>query len=231
MLLKNKVVVLTGSTGTIAISIVKMLLNEGAIVIVTAQSSRDLLWVRQMESVTGSGSIITILVDYPDFYKGVQVKNDIIDRFGKIDLSIACFESSTLIKPLNQIEITDWERTIEQNITAFFVAARLSLSGMGTSSHGMFISIDCSGHTLKEEQAKLARLSVCMQREMAKMLFEEVKHTNMEYYHLYVEPGTGKHRTGDNYVHPDELGALILDLYEGNTKGKDQLFQWMHNDY
>jgi NAD(P)-dependent dehydrogenase (short-subunit alcohol dehydrogenase family) len=210
MSLKNKVTVLAGSKGAIAISIAKMLLKENAIVIVPAQSAKDLLWIKQLEAITGSGSIITMLADYPDF---------------------ACFESSTLIKPLNQVEITDWERTIEQNITAFFVAARLSFIGIKKSRQGMFISIDFTNHTLKTEQAKLTRLSLCMQREMAKMFFEEIKDTGMGYYHLYVDPNKKKNKAHNNYIHPDELGALILDLYDGHTKGKDQLFQWMHNDH
>jgi NAD(P)-dependent dehydrogenase (short-subunit alcohol dehydrogenase family) len=231
MSLKNKVTVLAGSKGAIAISIAKMLLKENAIVIVPAQSARDLLWIKQIEAVTGSGSIITMLADYPDFYKAEQMTDDIIERFGKIDLSIACFESSTLTKPLNQVEITDWERTIEQNITAFFVAARLSFIGIKKSRQGMFISIDFTDHTLKTEQAKLTRLSLCMQKEMAKMFFEEIKDTNMGYYHLYVDPNKEKNKVQNNYIHPDELGVLIRDLYDGNTKGKDPLFQWMRNDH
>ena len=231
MSLKNKVTVLAGSTGATAISIAQMLLKENAIVIIPAKSTRDLLWIKQIEAVTGTGSIITMLVDYPDFYKALQITDDIIERFGKIDLSIVCFENSTVTKPLNQVEITDWERNIEQNITAFFVAARLSFNGIKKSRQGMFISIDFTSHTLKKEQAKLAHLSLCMQKEMAKMFFEEIKDTNMEYYHLYVDPDKKKNKSQNKYIHPDELGAFILDLYNGNTKDKDLQFQWMHNNY
>lgn len=220
-----------GSTGAIAISIAQMLLKENAIVIVPAKSAKDLLWIKQIEVVTGSGSIITMLADYPDFYRAEEITGDIIERFGKIDLSIACFEGATLIKPLTQVEITDWERTIEQNITAFFVAARLSFSGMEKSRHGMFISIDFTSHTIKTTEAKLARLSLCMQKEMAKMFFEEIKNTNMKYHHLYVDPDKKKNGAQNNYIHPDELGPLILNLYDGNTKGNDVLFQWMHDKH
>lgn len=231
MSLKNKVAVLTGSTGAIAISIAQMLLKENAIVIVPAKSAKDLLWIKQIEEVTGSGSIITLLTDYPDFYRAKEITDDIIERFGKIDLSIACFEGSALSQPLTQVEITDWEHTMEQNMTAFFVAARLSFSSMKKSRHGMFISIDFTGHTIKTTGAKLARLSLCMQKEMAKMFYEEIKGTNMKYYHLYVDPDKKNYKTQNNYIHPDELGALILDLYDGNTKGNEVLFQWMHNKH
>jgi NAD(P)-dependent dehydrogenase (short-subunit alcohol dehydrogenase family) len=231
MSLKNKVAVLTGSTGAIAISIAQMLLKENAIVIVPAKSAKDLLWVKQIEEVSGSGSIITLLADYPDFYRAKEITDDIIERFGKIDLSIACFEGSTLTRPLSQVEITDWEHTIEQNITAFFVAARLSFSSMKKSSHGMFISIDFTSHTIKTTEAKLARLSLCVQKEMAKMFYEEIKRTNMKYYHLYVDPDKKNDRGQNNYIHPDELGPLILELYDGNTKGNNMLFQWMHNKH
>jgi NADP-dependent 3-hydroxy acid dehydrogenase YdfG len=231
MSLKNKVAVLLGSTGAIAISIARMLLEENAIVIVPAQSAKDLLWIKQIERGTGSGSIITLLADYPDFYRAKEITDDIIERFGKIDLSIACFEGSTLTQPLSQVEITDWEHSMEQNITAFFVAARLSFSGMKKSRRGMFISIDFTSHTIKTTEAKLARLSLCMQKEMAKMFFEEIKNTNMKYYHLYVDPDKKKNNSQNNYIHPDELGALILDLYDGNTKDNHVLFQWMHNKH
>ncbi|WPV66946.1 SDR family NAD(P)-dependent oxidoreductase [Chitinophaga sp. LS1] len=230
MSLKNKVAILAGSTGVIAINIVKMLLKENAIIIVLAQSAKDLLWIKQMETISNGGSIITMLADYPDYYKAEQLADDIIERFGQIDLSIACFESATLNKPLNEVEITEWERTIEQNITAFFVAARLSIMGIKKSRQGMFISIDFTDHTLKRKLAKLTRLSLCMQKEMAKMFFEEIKDTNMEYYHLYVDPKK-KNKAKNNYIHPDELGALILDLYDGNTKDKGTLFQWMQNNH
>ncbi|MEZ2334615.1 SDR family NAD(P)-dependent oxidoreductase [Mucilaginibacter sp. RCC_168] len=231
MSLKNKVAVLTGSTGAIAISIAQMLLKESAVVIVPAKSAKDLLWVKQIEAVTGSGSIVTLLADYPDFYRAEEITDDIIERFGKIDLSIACFEGSALTRPLSQIEITDWEYTIEQNITAFFVAARLSFSSMKKSRNGMFISIDFTSHTIKVTEAKLARLSLYMQKEMAKMFYEEMKNTNMKYYHLYVDPDKKNCKAQNNYIHPDELGTLILDLYDGNTKGHDMLFQWMHNKH
>lgn len=229
MSLKNKVAVLTGSTGATAINIAQMLLKEGAIVVVPAKSARDLLWIKQIEDVAGKGTIITLLANYPDFYRAKEIADDIIERFGKIDLSIACFEGSAVARPLSQVEITDWEHTMEQNITAFFVAASLSFSSMKTSRHGMFISIDFTAQTIKGTDVKLARLSQCMQKEMAKMFCEEVKGTNIKYYHLFVDAGKRNNKVEDYHVHPDELGALIVDLYNGNITGNQALFEWMHD--
>jgi NADP-dependent 3-hydroxy acid dehydrogenase YdfG len=223
MSLKNKIILLAGSTGAIAISITQMLLKESATVIIPAKSANDLLWIKEVGEISGHGSVVTMLTDYPDFYKAVEIIND-------IDLSFVCFESPGTGTALSQLAITDWERMIEQNLTAFFVAARLSLNTIEKHHTGMFISVDFTTHTVQRAPGKLARLSRCMQKEMAKILFEETRDTHMRYYHLFVDPGDSKTLINCDHIQPDELGALILDLYNGNTKGKEHLFRWMDNN-
>lgn len=208
-----------------------MLLKENAIVIVLAKSSKDLLWIKQKGPIDGNGSILTMLADYSDYYRAEEINADIINRFGKIDLSIACFEDSPVTKPLRQVDITEWDRVIEQNISAFFVAARLSFISMKKSRQSMFISLDFTSHITRAKGAKLARLSLSMQREMASMFYEETKDTQTKYYHLQVGTNKKKNDTQNNYIHPDKLGQLIVDLYEGHRKSDDSLFQWMHDTH
>ncbi len=214
MSLENKIVLIAGRKSIAVTSIVKMLLHEKATLMVVAKSATDLNFIKEIKKNYDSAKLVTILVDYPDYYKAVEIVDQITENFGRIDACIFYFEPPAIGTHLLETDITDWEKMVELNISAYYVAVRSVFESMKLSKTGLFISIHERLPEYGHHPSKLAQLSACVHKEMADMFFEELAIYGIQLYHLSVE------KAGD----AENAGAFVRSLFEKNTADKSDLF-------
>jgi len=141
MSLQNKIVLIAGRKSKAMISVVKMLLDEKASLVVVAKSTSDLDFIMELKTANDSAKVATILVDYPDYYNAVEIVDEIAETFGRIDACIFYFESPVIETNLLETAITDWEKMVEQNISAYYVAVRSVFETMKVNGQGLFVTI------------------------------------------------------------------------------------------
>ncbi|WP_428327671.1 SDR family NAD(P)-dependent oxidoreductase [Mucilaginibacter sp.] len=214
MSLEKKIVLIAGRKSIAMISIVKMLLNEKATIIVVAKSASDLDFINEIKAANDEANLVTILVDYPDYYKAVEIVDEITESFGRIDACIFYFESPAIEVHLLDTDITDWEKMVELNISAYYVAVRSVFEAMKVNRQGLFVSIherltDCAHHS-----SKLAQLSKSIHKEMAGMFFDELENFGIRFYHLLVEKEDDA----------ESAGPFVRQLFETGIPAKSDLF-------
>jgi NAD(P)-dependent dehydrogenase (short-subunit alcohol dehydrogenase family) len=228
-LLEDKVSVVAGSPRTVTATIVQALLQAGATVIMPAKSAQEIVMLKESLLNINTTKLVTLLTDYPDYDKAFEVAESITQQFGKIDLAVVCFDTHQSACGLTETDIMDWEKMIDHNITAFFIAARVLLDNMKENKQGMFISIN---HTMEIESCNspLADLSCGMQKEMAKIFSDEVKGYNIKCHHLmaahFTKPSLDTSSAkGEHGVADDGIGSFIIKLFNGETEDGGSVLQ------
>ena len=213
MSLQNKIVLIAGRKSIAMISVVKMLLDEKASLVVVAKSTSDLDFIMELKTANDSAKVATILVDYPDYYNAVEIVDEIAETFGRIDACIFYFESPAIETNLLETAITDWEKMVEQNISAYYVAVRSVFETMKVNGQGLFVTIH-ERLPAHNQLSKLAQLSECIHKEMAGMLFDELEYYGIKFYHLIVEKA----------VDAQNAGPFVRRLFEKEKADKSDLF-------
>jgi NADP-dependent 3-hydroxy acid dehydrogenase YdfG len=230
-LLTGKVTLVAGGTGAIGEGIVRALLLEDATVIVPAKSARDIISLKEFVSDMTSGRLVTMLTDYPDYEKVYEIAEGIVDEFGQIDLVIARFDPPAPSPCLTELEIADWQKMTDENITACFVCGRVALHVMKACKQGMYISISDTGDFEKKSWSVLTNLAASLQVEMARVFAEEVKKYNIRYHHLLVNQVATRCRSRfinkKGWITPEAVGNFIVQLYCGKAGDTNTLFQWL----
>jgi len=231
-LMNDKVAIVAGSSRFVIHSIVRSLLLESATVIVPAKSVGEISMLKECVADINTARLVTLLTDYPDYDKAFEVAESITDQFGKIDLAVICFDTPESGSVLTETDIMDWEKMIDHNITAFFIAARVVLGSMKESKHGMFISINNITDADNSCRSVLADLSSGMQTEMAKVFCEEVKGCNIKCYHLAVahltKPSPNNSSAKEkNGIADDSIGSFIIKLFNGESQYAGSLLQML----
>jgi len=229
-LMNDKVAIVAGSSGFVIQSIVRSLLLGNATVIVPAKSADEISMLKECMGDINTAKLVTLLTDYPDYDKAFEVAESITEQFGRIDLAVICFDTPQSVGGLTETDIIDWEKMIDHNITAFFIAARVVLGSMKENKHGMFISISSTMDAENRCGSVLSNLSSGMQTEMAKVFYEEVKECNIKCYHLmaahFMKPslhtGSAKEKNG---IADDSIGSFIIKLFNGESQYAGSLLQ------
>jgi 3-oxoacyl-[acyl-carrier protein] reductase len=214
MSLEKKIVLIAGRKSVAMASIVKTLLQEHATLIVIARSAADLDYINEIKLTNDSANLVTILVDYPDHYRATEIVDEITETFGRIDACIFYFESPAIKSRLLETDITEWEKMIELNISAYYVAVRTVFETMKIKKQGLFVSIHERLPNADHHTSKLARLSECIHKEMAGMFFDELDNYGIRFYHLVVE----KETDGEN------AGPFVRKLFKTDMADKSDLF-------
>ena len=215
--LTGKIALVAGGTGDTGMGIVQSLLQEDATVIVPAKSARDIARLKEHVPGARQGRLVTLLADYPDYDKAFDIAENIVSAFGQIDLAVAALESPAASPCLTELEIADWQKMADENITAGFVMGRVILQLMKKNRCGMYISMSNTGDFEKRSTSALANIAATLQVEMARIFFEGIREYGIRYHHLFTGNGAGSgRRTGD----------FIVQLYCGRAGDAAQLFQW-----
>jgi NADP-dependent 3-hydroxy acid dehydrogenase YdfG len=227
---KAKIVMVTGAENPNGLGIVQYFLRQDATVIVPAARLHEITRLKSGTSNINTGKLITQLIQMPDYDRGFDIAEAIVERFGKIDIGIALFNGIASHKPLTEVHISDWQNMVDHEITPFFLSARLVLNSMKSNNEGVYISICDTGFKDMENFSPLYTIAANTKIEMSKIFAEEAKKYNISYYHLCLK--SANIIIENERIHKDEhiikhemLAKQIMQLCQGKMERPNEVFQ------
>lgn len=136
MSLSEKVVLITGGTGSIGKSIAKKFSEQGANIIINGRNSEKL---DSVVKELGIGMpLVFDIKNEKEIRDGVK---KIIDKFGRIDILVNNAGIHPKIKPLHEIEESEWNDVIDINLTGQFRVTKEVILNMIKNGGGSIINI------------------------------------------------------------------------------------------
>lgn len=229
-LLSGKITVVVGGTSAIGMGIVRSLLEENATVIVPSNSADEIAVLKDYLSVLHTGKLVSILTDIFDYDKVTDIAEDVFEEFGRIDLVVTAFENNFCDLPLTEIEITDWQKILDEKITAHFVVGRVSLHLMKEQGGGVFVNVCDLDVTRFKPDSSLSKIAEEGQEKLSVIFSREVKPYNIRYYHLMVNNVATRKKSSvllgkQGWISPEMIGNHIVKLYLKQVENPDDLFQ------
>jgi NAD(P)-dependent dehydrogenase (short-subunit alcohol dehydrogenase family) len=137
--LENRVAVVTGANRGIGEAIARAFATAGASVVMAARNRADLEAVAGKIADTG-GSVLAVPTDVTAEADIVNLFKTAVDRHGRLDILVNN-AGVTLNKPTDQIQLPDWQRVIDTNLTGAFLCCREALKIMKPQKSGRIINI------------------------------------------------------------------------------------------
>ncbi len=228
--LTGKVVLVAGGTNAMGSSIVRYFLEADATVIVPGKCLGEITKLKEGIANIKSGTLITQLTELPDYDRGFDIAEAIVEKFGRIDIGIAVFNGQPCNRQLTEAHISDWQNMVDDEVTPFFVCARLILHTMKASKGGLYVSLCDSSLFKHEDSPPLSKIAANMKMEMSKIFAEETRKYNVKYYHLWVKQDeplielAGNHQDG-SVVGSEMIGNQIVKLYLSKSDKPDEVFR------
>jgi NAD(P)-dependent dehydrogenase (short-subunit alcohol dehydrogenase family) len=142
MRLKNKVALITGGGGDIAMAVAGKFLLEGASVVLFDIDGKQLQ--AAAEKLGAFGALETVAGDVrrlTDLSGAVDLAER---RFGKLDVLVTC---AGVLKhmPIDQLTEADWNRVVGINLTGTFLACKAAVPAMKKNGGGRIVTISSVG--------------------------------------------------------------------------------------
>jgi NAD(P)-dependent dehydrogenase (short-subunit alcohol dehydrogenase family) len=148
MLLKDKVVIITGASSGIGAASAKLFAQEGAKLVLAARSADRLDHV-VTEIVGAGGSAIGLAGDVCDEAFAKSLVNAAVGEFGGLDVGFNNAGQLGVLGPLGEIKLEDWDQTLRTNLTSAMFGARAQIPEIARRGGGSVIFTSTFvGHTI-----------------------------------------------------------------------------------
>ena len=140
--LSSQVAIVTGGAAGIGRAIALVLAENGAqvtIVDIDAERARN-----TAREISDEGTpCVDFVADVADPAEMVQVANQVVDRFGRIDILInnAGINTRRDRVPVHEYNLEDWNKILEVDLTGVFIASRAIIPAMLTNKRGRIVNI------------------------------------------------------------------------------------------
>ena len=225
--LKDKVAIIGIGTSKVCYGIITTLLEQGATVVVPAQSSHHLKLLHQHLGGINTGKLVTLLTDLPDYDKAVELTETVHEEYGPLDLVVFPFEYLSASENLSNISIAGWQRAIEEHLAAYFISCRAGINAMKQRGEGVFVAIIDTDALAKQTQNSMTDMLMAGQIKMARSFFEEVKNSGVKFHHLFInnlDTGTNRKQAGGEAITPEMIGRYIITLYTDDKQSRHTPF-------
>lgn len=134
--IENKVAYITGAAKGIGFGIAEALVKNGVKI---AISGRDSEALEKAQQVLGTQNVLIIESDVRNFNDELKAVEQIISKFGKLDIVIANAGVGKFA-PIDEMSLEDWNSMIDTNLTGAFHTLKAA-AGQLKENKGYYISI------------------------------------------------------------------------------------------
>jgi 3-oxoacyl-[acyl-carrier protein] reductase len=153
--MRDKIVLVTGSSRGIGAAIAREFARVGARVVVHGRD-RDALCETEGSIRAEGGSAISVTADLTEFAAVEAMRRTIEDRVGPVDILVANAGGNfTPPAPLEDIPEDGWRATIDGNLLATFLTLKSFLPGMKERRTGAIITISSTAGRRPEAHAPI----------------------------------------------------------------------------
>src|SRR5437868_7480366 len=136
--LEGKTAIITGATGGIGEATAKLFLEEGANVMLVGRSAEKLAATRARLAATGK--IAHSVADATDEGATAAAVAATVKAFGGVDILFANAGNEGLVKPIEAIELPDFEQILRTNVIGVWLAMKYCVEPMKRRNGGSIIA-------------------------------------------------------------------------------------------
>ena len=123
MKLANKVIIITGASKGLGISMAEECAREGAKVVLAARSQKELDAVAEtIRSAGGEAEAVPTDMSQPDAIENLV--RQAVARFGRID-GLVNNAGVNYVKPFLEVDLKEWQRVLDVDLTGSFILTQL----------------------------------------------------------------------------------------------------------
>jgi NAD(P)-dependent dehydrogenase (short-subunit alcohol dehydrogenase family) len=137
--LENRIAIVTGASKGIGEAIAQAFAAAGAKVVLAARNRADIDAVAS-EIADEGGTAFPVATDITREADIVNLFKTVVEQHGRLDILVNN-AGITLGQPTDQIELRDWQRVIDTNLTGAFLCSREALKIMKPQKSGRIINI------------------------------------------------------------------------------------------
>lgn len=137
-ILANKVAIITGASSGIGRAAARLFAEEGAALVLNARNAEALNAVVE-EIRTKGGRAEPVAGDAADEETHYALVTAACQHFGGLDIAFNNAGTTGPAKPLVEVTLAEWQRTLDVNLTAAFLAARHQIPAMLEREGGALI--------------------------------------------------------------------------------------------
>lgn len=227
MNLKDKIVVITGSTGGIGREIIKGLDIEGATLILVSKTESELQ--NQLKTLNNKNSIY-YAADLSSQEDTTKVAREIAKKYEKIDILINA-AGIGIYKPLEELSLEEWNRSLNINLNASFIMIKELIGSLNNSTESIVLSLGSGMGVSTEPQRSAYCTSKFALRGLMLTLAEEYKRFKKPEFCLLTlgsvltsfgpmsfEEKKRDMENGKGYLTPEWVSEKIVELLKLETK-------------
>ena len=220
-MLQDKVAYITGGTKGIGLGIAKILSQQGIRVAISGRKKEDV--DNAAAEISGDCSkVLGIVSNVRNFEDEENAVSAIKNHFGQLDFVVAN-AGLGVFKPIDQLEIEEWNDMIDTNLTGVFHTLKASVEEL-KKSEGYFISISSLAGTNFFENASGYNAS-----KFGAVGFTQAAMLDLRKYNIKIStimPGSvatnfNNHEPSEKdawKIQPEDLGNVVLDILKMNPR-------------
>jgi 3-oxoacyl-[acyl-carrier protein] reductase len=213
--LDGQAVLVAGGAGAVGEGIVRGLLAAGAAVVVPSREQSRLDALR--ERLPGDAlDRFTPVVGNVGTIKGADALRDQLVALGRrVDHAVASLGGWSVGAPLAELQIGDWRRVLDDNLTAHFVAARTFLPLVAAREGGSYTFITGPAGETPVANAGPLSVAVAGQLMLKRAFAQEFRHTGVRVNEVMVYSPVTRDRpvaAGPGTITAEEIGEFVAFL-------------------
>jgi NAD(P)-dependent dehydrogenase (short-subunit alcohol dehydrogenase family) len=217
--LSGKVALVTGGSRGIGYAIAAALVGQGARAVITGRNAEVL---EKAQAALGDGAW-SVQADVRNPVDAARAVDETVARFGGIDVLVNN-AGVGVFAPIADMTVSDWQRTIETNLSGVFYCCHAAIPHMRRRSGGWIFNIS----SLAGTNAFAGGAAYCASKagldQFSEALMQEVRQENIRV--TCIKPGSVATAFGDRgapdtagwKIQPDDLGGIVVDLLQTNPR-------------
>lgn len=145
-LLIDKVAIITGASSGIGYETAKLFANEGAKLVLCSRRKEELQTLVD-EIINSGGEAIAIVGNVKDEALAKHLVEMALSTYGRLDIAFNNAGILGTLGPINEMKLSDWNETINTNLTSAFLGAKYQIPAMKKSGGSIIFTSSFVGYT------------------------------------------------------------------------------------